>query len=102
MSYLKQSLIFRCVRVAPLFHQRTSSLNTHMQVIKPLAFIPLHKLTFHVNTGSRIISGEPAQPGEFPWQVGVYYRRADGGLYFCGGSLINERYVVTAAHCAAE
>lgn len=52
--------------------------------------------------GSRIIAGEPAAPGQFPWQVGVYYRRPTGGLFFCGGSLVSDRYVLTAAHCAAE
>lgn len=54
------------------------------------------------NQGTRIIAGQPAGPGEFPWQVAVYYRRPGGGLFFCGGSLINDRFVLTAAHCAAE
>ncbi|XP_071450650.1 melanization protease 1-like [Hetaerina americana] len=57
-----------------------------------------------VSLESRIIKGEPTMPGEFPWlalmQVkDVYF----GGLKFiCGGTLINDRYVITAAHCVKD
>jgi len=44
---------------------------------------------------NKIVGGEIATPGEFPWQVAV---RIDG-LYFCGGSLIDATHVLTAAHC---
>ena len=41
-----------------------------------------------------IVGGQPADPGEWPWQAFV---RA--GPYMCGGTLIHEQWVVTAAHC---
>ncbi|XP_050070106.1 serine protease easter-like [Anopheles maculipalpis] len=48
----------------------------------------------------RIIGGERAQIDEYPWIVLIQHRRKNGDLKFhCGGTLINERYVVTAAHC---
>uniref|UniRef100_A0A8D8W5Y9 Suppressor of tumorigenicity 14 protein homolog n=3 Tax=Cacopsylla melanoneura TaxID=428564 RepID=A0A8D8W5Y9_9HEMI len=43
----------------------------------------------------RIISGSEAEIGEFPWQVAV----ALDGMFFCGGALLNEHFVLTAAHC---
>lgn len=49
-----------------------------------------------------IIGGREADPGEWPWQVALIY--AGGDLYwdqFCGGSLIDAQWVLTAAHCAA-
>jgi len=51
-----------------------------------------------------IVGGAPAEPGEYPWQVAL----VDGtstDLYntlFCGGSLIDPQWVLTAAHCITE
>ncbi|GFG32018.1 hypothetical protein Cfor_08536, partial [Coptotermes formosanus] len=47
------------------------------------------------NDGSRIVGGEPTNMNEFPWMVRLsYFNR-----FYCGGMLINDRYVLTAAHC---
>uniref|UniRef100_A0A8C9MQZ8 chymotrypsin n=1 Tax=Serinus canaria TaxID=9135 RepID=A0A8C9MQZ8_SERCA len=47
---------------------------------------------------TRIVNGEAAVPGSWPWQVSLQVRR-NNGFHFCGGSLISENWVVTAAHC---
>lgn len=44
----------------------------------------------------KIINGIPAPAGMLPYQVSLF-RVLDG--HFCGGSLIDERWVLTAAHC---
>lgn len=48
------------------------------------------------NAASRIVNGVPTEENEYPWQV-VVYTSPGGG--FCGGTIINKRYVMTAAHC---
>jgi len=45
---------------------------------------------------SRVIGGDDAIPGAWPWQVGLHTSR---GGFFCGGTLITPEWVVTAAHC---
>lgn len=45
----------------------------------------------------RIFGGQDADPMEFPWQVSLQMRFLDN--HICGGSLIGEEWVLTAAHC---
>ncbi|KAH0820945.1 hypothetical protein GEV33_001846 [Tenebrio molitor] len=47
---------------------------------------------------SRIIGGQVARAAEFPWQVAIYVDTVDG-KFFCGGSLLNREWILTAAHC---
>ncbi|KAF5883222.1 coagulation factor IX-like, partial [Clarias magur] len=51
------------------------------------------------NTEQRIVGGLQTIPGEIPWQVALVNRKQ---LVFCGGSLLNEMWVITAAHCLME
>ncbi|KAJ3649456.1 hypothetical protein Zmor_021197 [Zophobas morio] len=48
--------------------------------------------------GPRIINGDPASEGQFPWQVGLYIS-GENSLMFCGGSIISEEWILTAGHC---
>ncbi|XP_004690229.1 PREDICTED: chymotrypsinogen B-like [Condylura cristata] len=45
----------------------------------------------------RIINGTDAVPGAWPWHVSL---QSPTGFPLCGGSLINSKWVITAAHCS--
>ncbi|KAK3521146.1 hypothetical protein QTP70_000528 [Hemibagrus guttatus] len=53
-----------------------------------------------INTDQRIVGGLEATPGEIPWQVALFHKEKK--LVFCGGSLLSDMWVITAAHCLVD
>lgn len=43
----------------------------------------------------QIVGGKDAPVGKFPHQVSL----RQNGNHFCGGSIIDSRHILTAAHC---
>ncbi|KAJ3632580.1 hypothetical protein MTP99_009580 [Tenebrio molitor] len=48
--------------------------------------------------GGRIVGGEVANAGQFPFAAAIYIATADS-TYFCGGALINMQWILTAGQC---
>ncbi|XP_018342834.1 PREDICTED: serine protease easter-like [Trachymyrmex septentrionalis] len=56
------------------------------------------------SNSDRIIGGKNASLGAYPWiaRIGYSMPNANDLSYRCGGTIINRRYVVTAAHCVVN
>lgn len=57
----------------------------------------IHESHTDTEISGRIVNGQVAQHGQFPYQVALISRFSQGdGL--CGGSIISRRSILTAAH----
>ena len=66
-----------------------------MTLVQVLIISNLVLSVFGQIDNNRIIGGQEAAPGRFPYAVSI----ADNIGSFCGGSLISSDVVLTAAHC---
>uniref|UniRef100_A0A183C2M2 Peptidase S1 domain-containing protein n=1 Tax=Globodera pallida TaxID=36090 RepID=A0A183C2M2_GLOPA len=49
---------------------------------------------------NKIMGGQDVQEGTSPWTAAIFRQKDDGGAaYWCAGTLISKRHVITAAHC---
>lgn len=51
----------------------------------------------HAN--ERIVGGKDTIPYEYGWQVYLQFKHGNDEMQHCGGSVINDRVLLTAAHC---
>jgi secreted trypsin-like serine protease len=55
-------------------------------------------LTNGLFLGGRIIGGNAARAGQFPFAAAISVQTANS-KFFCGGSLLTQKHVLTAGHC---
>jgi len=46
---------------------------------------------------NKIVGGEETEVNEYPWQIGIVNKGSK--IVWCGGSIVNSLWIVTAAHC---
>lgn len=77
----------------------------HARAMAPFAILLLMALPNHAQSRatldtSRIIDGQPAPAGMFPYMASIQFYFRGRYEHTCGGVLISDTQVATAAHCA--
>lgn len=49
-----------------------------------------------------VVGGDEVEENAYPWMAALGSRSNDRMVWFCGGSLINNKMVLTAAHCVKD
>ncbi|KAF5901494.1 forkhead-associated domain-containing protein 1-like, partial [Clarias magur] len=48
---------------------------------------------------NRVVGGDDVRPYSWPWQISLQYSSGGNWYHTCGGTLIADQWVLTAAHC---
>lgn len=61
--------------------------------------LPIYNIKSMRPPNGRIVGGTTAAAGDFPYQATL---RLYSNAFFCGGSVVSDRWIITASHCVTD
>lgn len=86
----------------PIAENSVKSSTTTEGIVEPFPILPNEDHCGLDNAAPRIFGGDETEKDQFRWTVALDYNTPNIKGVHCGGSLINTKYVITAAHCVAH
>ncbi|KAI4469722.1 polyserase-related [Holotrichia oblita] len=65
-------------------------------IVYSTAGLPTTKTATNLSSSSRIVGGSTVADGAYPFIVSL---RSSANVHLCGGSILNNEFILTAAHC---
>ena len=88
-----RSFAFSRPPTLPAFTLHVARPTLVLLLLTPFAILPSACGQRHVQ--GKILGGVDALEGKWPWQASVHFV----GFHICGGSIIDEYWILSAAHC---
>lgn len=54
---------------------------------------------YYSSLRNRVVGGHQAVANEVPWQAGIRKKYLYGNYHYCGGTILNDKWILSAAHC---
>ena len=93
---LRKKIIKRPTKTGKLLLKRPADGIVASNIIQPY-LLDYRPCQCGVHQEARIVGGTDAKINNFPFIASI--QKKSDGTHFCGGSLINDKYVLSAAHC---
>ncbi|XP_053546861.1 acrosin [Bombina bombina] len=100
---MDQQLVLQILLVVLWASDSREQFNVHFLPFKQVTALPAvcgnRPLANDNRFGSRVVGGHDALPGSWPWIVSLQDPYGNTYGHLCGGTIINQEWVLTVAHC---